>query len=110
MTAPVSAQALRDALGAASSADGGATARLVGALESIGWRGGDAASPEEVAQELLPAIASCVREHHDMGLMYRQMAEVLRASGPVLDGSLAPASSYLPAAAEVVRLFVRAAR
>lgn len=98
---------LRDALGSASAMDGGATARLVRVLESIGWRGGDAASAEEVAQELLPAITACVREHGDRALLYRQVAEVLRASGPVLDGSLPPTSDYIPAAAEIVRGFVR---
>ena len=106
MSRAISAAELRAALGAASAADGGATARLVRALESIGWREGDSASPAEVASEVLPAIASCVREHGDLALMYRQIAEVLRSSGPMLDGSLPPISSYLPAASELVRLFV----
>lgn len=105
--APITLEMLRLALGNASASDGGATARLARVLEGIGWRGGDSASPEEVAQEVLPAIASCVREHGDRALMYRQVAEVLRSSGPVLDGSLPPTSDYLPAAAEVVRGFVR---
>jgi hypothetical protein len=104
---PVTVAMLRDALGAASGSDGGATARLVSALESIGWRGGDSASAEEVAQEVLPAIASCVRDHGDRALMYRQIADVLRGSGPMLDGGMPPASEYLPAAAAVVRGFVR---
>jgi hypothetical protein len=106
MTTPLTVAALRAALGTASGSDGGATARLTEALEAIGWREGDSVSPAEVAQELLPAIASCVREHGDMGVLYRQLSEVLRASGPVLDGGLPPASSYVPAAAEVLRRFV----
>jgi len=104
---PITLEQLREALGTASASDGGATARVVRALEAIGWRGGDSASPEEVAEEVLPAIASCAREHGDRALMYRQVAEVLRSSGPVLDGSLPPTSEYLPAAAEVVRGFIR---
>ena len=100
-----SVQALREALGAASSSDGGATARVARVLESIGWRGGDSASPEEVATEVLPSIASCVREHGDRGVMYREIAEVLRGSGPMMDGGLPPVSDYIPAAAEIVRRF-----
>jgi hypothetical protein len=78
---------------------------LTRALEAIGWRGGDSVDAAEVAQEVLPSIASCVREHGELGVMYRQIAEILRASGPVLDGSLPPVHDYLPAAAEVVRRF-----
>lgn len=109
MTAAASVAELRDALGAGSSADGGAVARLTRALEEIGWRGGDALEPGEVAEELLPAVTSCAREHGEMATMYRQIAEVLRASGPVLDGSLPPLHDYLPAAAELVRRFIAAA-
>jgi hypothetical protein len=77
----------------------------VEALERIGWRGGDLAEPAEVAAEVLPALVSCAREHGDMGQLYRQVAEVLRGCGPQLDGSLPPVTDYIPAAAEVVRLF-----
>jgi hypothetical protein len=106
VTTPITVAALREALGSASAADGGATARLTEALEAIGWREGDSAGPAEVAQELLPAIASCAREHGDLGVLYRQLSEVLRASGPALDGGMPPASSYVPAAAELLRRFV----
>ncbi len=106
MTGTVTAATLRDALGSASERDGGATARLVRALESIGWREGESASPREVARDVLPAIAACVREHRDLPLLHRQIADVLRASGPLLDGSLPPTSAYLPAATELVRIFV----
>lgn len=104
--AMVTASALRAALGDASGGEGGATARLVRAIESIGWRGGDSAEPAEVAADVLPSITSCAREHGDLGTMYREIAEVLRASGPVLDGSLPPVHDYLPAAAAVVRGFL----
>jgi hypothetical protein len=110
MTAPVTAADLRAQLApaedAADRAGGGASARLVRALEAIGWRGGDAASPEEVAAEILPAISACARGQGDMGALYRQIAEVLRGSGPLMDGGLPPTSAYLPAATEIVRRFV----
>jgi len=109
VSAPVTIDALRTALGAATASNGGATPRLTQVIESIGWRGGDAAEASEVAQEIAPALAACVREGGDLGAMYRQVAEVLRHSGPVLDGSLPPVTDYLPAAAEVVRRFVAGA-
>ena len=110
MTAPVpvTLQALRDALGDAGAGESGATSRLTRAIEAIGWRGGDSAEPAEVAGDVLPSIASCAHGHGNLGTMYREIAEVLRASGPVLDGSLPPVHDYLPAAAEVVRGFIAA--
>lgn len=106
MTAAETLVGLRAALGTASSDDGGVTARITRALESIGWRGGDAMEPAEVAQEILPAVTSCARDHGDVGAMYRQIAEVLRQSGPILDGGLPPLHDYFPAAAEIVRRFI----
>lgn len=100
--------ALRGALGDAGTAEGGSLSKLTRAIEAIGWRGGDSAEPAEVAQDVLPSITSCAREHGNLGTMYREIAEVLRASGPVLDGSLPPVHDYIPAAAEVVRRFVAA--
>jgi uncharacterized iron-regulated protein len=97
---------VREALGTASAEDGGATARLTRALEAIGWRGGDSVDAAEVAQEVLPSIASCARDHGNVGTMYREIAEVLRGNGPALDGSLPPVHDYIPAAAEVVRRFI----
>lgn len=38
--------------------------------------------------------------------MYQGIAETLRRNGPVLDGSLPPTESYLPAAYDVVRRYV----
>jgi hypothetical protein len=110
MSAPVTADDLRAQLApaadAADGAGGGASARLLRALEAIGWRGGDAASPEEVAAEILPALSACARGRGEMAALYRQIAEVLRANGPVMDGGLPPTSAYLPAATEIVRRFV----
>ena len=60
--------------------------------------------------EVMPSIRACAREHGNLGTMYREIAEALRACGPLLDGSLPPVHDYLPAAAEVVRGFVGAPR
>ena len=109
MTAAETLMGLRNALGTVAAEDGGASARLARALEAIGWRGGDAMEPAEVAQEILPAIVACAREHGDVGMLYRQTAEVLRSSGPLLDGGLPPVHDYMPAAAEVVRRFIAGA-
>ncbi len=79
---------------------------LIGALESIGWRGDDVVEAEEVASLLLPHLEACARQHQDMTALYRDIAGILRGSGPLLDGGLPPASDYLPAAEEVVRAFV----
>lgn len=97
---------LRTAFRDASLASGGATLRVTQALEAIGWRGSDAVEAGEVAQEIVPAIAAFAREHGDLSLLHRQVAEILRASGPLLDGSLPPSAAYLPAADEVVRRFI----
>jgi hypothetical protein len=108
VTGPVTIAALRAAVADASVAGGGATLRVTHALDAIGWRGGDALGPEEMAQEIVPAFVACAREHGDVALLDRQIAEILRASGPLLDGSLPPVSAYLPAASEIVRRFVGA--
>ena len=110
MTAPVTLADLRRELAAAQggeSENGGATARVIRALDAIGWRGADSATPEEVAAEILPAITSCVQSTGEMGALYWQVAQVLRANGPAMDGGLPPAAAYVPAAAEIVRRFVR---
>lgn len=105
MTGPAQAAVrIRDRL--AASGGGAAAARLTHVLESIGWRVGDSASPEDVAQEILPALSACAREQSDVGALYRQIAEVLRGSGPLLDGGLPDTSAYLPAAEEIVRRFI----
>jgi hypothetical protein len=108
MSAPVTAAELRAQLapGDDAGAGGSASARLLRALEAIGWRGGDVASPEEVAAEILPALSACARGQGDIPALYRQIAELLRANGPVMDGGLPPTSAYLPAATEIVRRFV----
>jgi hypothetical protein len=110
MSAPVTAAELRAQLlpGAdvGEGTGGSASARLLRALEAIGWRGGDVASPEEVAAEILPALSACARGQGDISALYRQIADVLRANGPVMDGGLPPTSAYLPAATEIVRRFV----
>jgi hypothetical protein len=108
VTARATVDALRDVVGVAplgAAAQDALHERLAAALETIGWRGDDLASAEELAAELLPAIEACARDHRDLDVLERQIAEVLRASGPVLDGSLPPTAAYLPAASEVVRLF-----
>ncbi len=79
---------------------------LVVALESIGWRGGDTVDANDVAALLLPHLDACAAQHLDMAVLYRDVAEVLRGAGPMLDGGLPPVSEYLPAAEAVVRRFV----
>ena len=89
-----------------ASASGGAAAGVARALRAIGWSGTDLASASDVAALIVPTIGACVRRHHDLAAMYQGIAETLRRNGPVLDGSLPPTESYLPAAYDVVRRYV----
>lgn len=89
-----------------ASASGGATAGVARALRAIGWSGTDLAGASDVAALIVPTIGACVRRHRDLAAMYQGIAETLRRNGPVLDGSLPPTESYLPAAYDVVRRYV----
>jgi hypothetical protein len=110
MKSSVTADTLRAALAsrqhASSGDDDRAVEALTIALEGIGWHGADTVSAEEVAELLLPAIDACAHRDHDVATLYREVAEVLRGAGPLLDGGLPPVSAYLPAAEEVIRRFV----
>jgi hypothetical protein len=110
MNSSVTSDTLRAALAsrqhASASDDDRGVEALAAALEAIGWRGADTVSAEEVAELLLPAIDACAHRDHDVAALYREVAEVLRGAGPLLDGGLPPVSAYLPAAEEVIRRFV----
>lgn len=84
----------------------GATAALTRALEHIGWRAVREPTPEELASEVLDLLEACVHGHRDVSHLLDAMATLFRAAGPALDGGLPPMEAYLPAAAEVLRLYV----
>ncbi|HYD51233.1 MAG TPA: hypothetical protein VEA99_01350 [Gemmatimonadaceae bacterium] len=80
----------------------GGDARLARALRAVGWSGTELTEAEEVAEMLASVVDACVTGHRDLATLYRDVADVLRHAGPLLDGSLPPVAAYLPAAEEVV--------
>ena len=84
----------------------GATPVLTRALERIGWRSVPDAPMELVAGELALLVEQCVRQHGDVHALAFYVARLFRDLGPHLDGGLAPVEAYLPAAEEVLRLYV----
>lgn len=88
----------------------GATPALAAALDAIGWRAVQEPTPEELADHLLLLLDQCVHEHRDVSALEYQFAMALRDTGPLLDGGLPPVEAYLPAAAEIVARYERAAR
>ena len=73
-------------------------ARLERALRAIGWGGTDVADAEEVARLLEPVLDAGVAGGAGLAALHREVADVLRGAGPLLDGSLPPAAAYVPAA------------
>lgn len=84
----------------------GATPALTRSLERIGWRSMQDPSSAEVAGELVLLVEQCVREHRDVHTLAHAIATFFRDVGPNLDGGLPPVEAYLPAAEEVLRLYV----
>lgn len=85
---------------------GGSLGRFSRALRKIGWGGTDLMSADDVAGYLVDIVDACVSGHHDLMTLYRDIAELLRHAGPLLDGSLPPTEAYLPAAEDIVRHYV----
>ena len=85
----------------------GASPALARALERIGWRAVREPTPEELSGDLAELLDACVHDHRDVGALTHGIAITLRAAGPLLDGGLPPVEAYLPAAQEVLQLYVR---
>jgi hypothetical protein len=85
----------------------GASPALARALERIGWRAVREPTPEELAGELAELLDVCVHGHRNVAELEYGIAATLRACGPVLDGGLPPVEAYQPAAADLLRLYVR---
>ena len=84
----------------------GATQAIIRALDDIGWRAIQDPSADEVAGYLVYAFESCVLEHRDLSTLMHAIAEVLRDTGPWLDGGLPPVEAYYDAAEELLRRYV----
>lgn len=85
----------------------GATPGLTRSLERIGWRSMQEPSAADVAGELVLLVEQCVRGHRDVHTLTYGIASFFRDVGPSLDGGLPPVEAYLPAAEEVLRLYVQ---
>ncbi len=85
----------------------GAAPVLERALERIGWRSVREPTPEELASHLVLFLDACVHEHRDVHALAYAIASVMRDTGPSLDGGLPPTEAYLPAADELLRLYVK---
>jgi hypothetical protein len=88
--------------------DGVVEDRLARALDTIGWRSAGGESSAEVAALARHVVASCVTDHHDPRRAARELAELLRSSTTGLDGSLPPASAFVPAGEQLLRRYVGA--
>lgn len=86
----------------------GATPSITRALEQIGWRSVGEPSSDELAGHLVYMFDDCVHTHRDVSALAYAIADVMRETGPLLDGGQPPTEAYLPAAEEVVRLYVSA--
>lgn len=84
----------------------GASPHIAAALEQMGWRSVGEPSAEELAGELVLLFDACVRGHRDVQALVYAMAAFMRDVGPLLDGGLPPTEAYLPAAEEVLRVYV----
>jgi hypothetical protein len=84
----------------------GASPGITRALERIGWRSVGEPSADELAGHLVLMLDSCVHLHRDVHALAYAVASVMRDAGPLLDGGLPPVEAYLPAAEEVLRLYV----
>ncbi len=90
-----------------TSAGGPGSAPALGrGLARIGWRAVRDPSPEELGSYLAFLLDACVHEHRDVSALAHGIASVLRDTGPLLDGGLPPVEAYLPAAEELLRLYV----
>jgi len=85
----------------------GASPEITRALECIGWRSVGEPSADELAGHLVLMFDSCVHVHRDVQALAYAIAAVMRDAGPLLDGGLPPVEAYLPAAEEVLRLYVQ---
>ncbi len=84
----------------------GATPGLTRSLERIGWRSMQDPSASDVAGELVLLVEQCVSGHRDVHALAYSIATFFRDVGPSLDGGLPPTEAYLPAAEELLRLYV----
>lgn len=84
----------------------GAVPGISRALERIGWRSVGEPSADELASHLVLMFDRCVRVHRDVQELTYGIAAIMRDAGPLLDGGLPPVEAYLPAAEEVLRLYV----
>lgn len=80
--------------------------RLTLALDSIGWRSADGLDSSEVAEIASHIVAECVSSHRDVSRAVAELAELLRAAAAMLDGGSMPAAMWMPAADELLTLYV----
>lgn len=85
----------------------GAVPGLTAALVAIGWSAVGEPTAEELAGYAVELVDACVSEHHDTERLVFAIAQLLRDSGPLLDGGLAPVAAYVPAAEEMLERYVR---
>jgi hypothetical protein len=80
--------------------------RLALALDSIGWRSADGLESSEVAEIASHIVRECVSSHRDVSRAVAELAELLRAAAAMLDGGAMPAAMWVPAADELLSLYV----
>ncbi len=84
----------------------GAVPAIARSLEHIGWRSVRDPSPEALAGYLVELFDACVHHDRDVLALTHGIAGVLHETGPFLDGGLPPVEAYLPAAEDILRLYV----
>lgn len=100
--AALRARFLRDREGDVAGRHELVAARLEAALDAIGWRSAGGSSSDEVAAVAVHILDNCVNGHQGVNAAARSLADLLHQSSATLDGSMASASDFLPAALEVI--------
>lgn len=85
----------------------GATPAITRALEQVGWLSVGESNVDDMAGYLVHMFDDCVHTHRNPSALAHAIADVMRDAGPLLDGGLPPVEAYLPAAEELLRLYVR---
>jgi hypothetical protein len=81
-------------------------AALYAALEAIGWRAAGEDALALVASLGTTIIDACVYGHHDVSAAARDLADLMRHYAPRHSDFLAPLEDFIPAAQEVLHLYV----
>jgi hypothetical protein len=79
---------------------------LAAALQAIGWRAAGEDAVELVASFATEIVDACAYGHRSVSTAARDLADLMRQYAPRHSDFLAPIEDFIPAAQEVLRLYV----